>query len=161
MKSKFCLFAIILVLVVSLVPLSGVSAQRTTSAPASAASMAPAPAPAARETYSKTIKYRVTKKCGGAACLSYTQKITWTYDNNMIQTIVSSMKGVVYNTNWDFKGYVIKATGGGAGQRAYSLWTEGWFSKASVGKTAHFNIAMQILYDGTYWKWGWKYCELG
>jgi hypothetical protein len=157
MKSKFFLFTIILILVVSLVPLSGVSAQRTAPAPASSASMAPAPAPAARETYSKTIKYRITKNCAGAACFSYTQKITWTYDNNKIITIDSSTKGLVYNPAWSYYGSWLLGTAGGAGQKHYYLWTMGRFYKASVYKFARLNITMQILYDGTYWKGGWWY----
>jgi hypothetical protein len=157
MKSKFCLFVIIFIVVVSLVPLSGVSAQRTTSAPASSVSMAPAPAPAARETYSKTIKYRITKNCAGAACFSYTQYITWTYDNNWILTVGSSTKGLVYNPDWVYVGPYTRGTAGGAYAKAYYLWTEGEFFKDVTGKYARLNIAMQILYDGTYWKSGWRY----
>jgi hypothetical protein len=160
MKSNFFLFTIIFILVVSLVPLSGVSAQRTTSAPASSVSMSPAPAPAARETYSKTIKYKITKNCGGAACLSYTQKITWTYDYDTILAIDSSTKGLVYNPDWDYVGADELGTAGGAGQKAYYLWSRGGFYKASVSKFASLNIAMQILYDGTYWKWGWWYAYI-
>ena len=48
MKKKLFLFAIVLILIVSLVPLSGVSAQRA--APASSAVMSAASAPAARAT---------------------------------------------------------------------------------------------------------------
>jgi hypothetical protein len=157
MKSNFFLFTIIFILVVSLVPLSGVSAQRTTSAPASSVSMSPAPAPAARETYSKTIKYRITTTCAGAACYSYTQKITWTYDNNIIMTINASTKGSTYNPAWSYQNSSPEGTAGGAGQKAYYLWTRGMFYKASVSKIALVNIAMQILYDGTYWKCGWRY----
>jgi hypothetical protein len=160
MKSKFFLFTIILILVVSLVPLSGVSAQRTTSAPASSVSMSPAPAPAARETYSKTIKYRITKNCGGVACLSYTQKITWTYNNKWILTIDYSNKGIAYNPAWSYDGWSPLGTAGGAGKRAYYLWLAGMFSKDlgdGTWKEASLNITMQVLYDGTYWKYGWWY----
>jgi hypothetical protein len=160
MKSNFFLFTIIFILVVSLVPLSGVSAQRTTSAPASSVSMSPAPAPAARETYSKTIKYKITKNCGGAACLSFTQKFTWTYDYDVILTVNMSHKGLVYNPDWSYQGSSFGGTAGGAGQKAFYFWSRGWFYKASVSKSACLNNAMQILYDGTYWKWGWWYTEI-
>jgi hypothetical protein len=87
------------------------------------------------------------------------RNVGWTYDNNIIITIDSSTKELVYNTNWAYNGTFVHATGGGAGQKAYYLWTVGVFFKASVSKLAYLNIAMQILYDGTYWKYGWWWAD--
>jgi hypothetical protein len=97
------------------------------------------------------------------APFSYIRKITWTYDNNIIITIDSSTKGRIYNPAWSYEGSSPEGTAGGVGHRTYYLWMAGMFSKDlgdGMWKEASLNIAMQILYDGTYWKWGWWYTEI-
>jgi hypothetical protein len=159
MKSKFGLSAIIFVVVVSLAPLSGVSAQRTASAPASSASMAPAPAPAARATYAKEIKTQIVMYCWGLKCYKYVQKIYWQYDNSAFITVVGTRKGVVYQSRWAYYGSDPIATAGGIGKIYYFLWTEGTFYKASTGKYAYLNIMQQVFADGTWWKYKFYYKE--
>jgi hypothetical protein len=76
MKRKSLLFAIVLIMAVSLAPSGGVSAQRT--GPASSASESAAPVPAARTTYHKLIKTQwKVNDCYGNPVGKYIQKIYW------------------------------------------------------------------------------------
>jgi hypothetical protein len=152
MKRKSFLFVVVLILVVSLVPLSGVSAQRT--APTSSASMSAAPAPAARATYAKEIKNKMTMYCGGTVCFRYVQKIYWQYDYSTVSYWAATMKGLLYQTGWYYDGYSVIGTAGGAGKTAYYRWTRGQFYNSTYGYY-WLHVAMQVFYNGNYWKDKW------
>jgi hypothetical protein len=154
MKKKSFLIAIVIILVVSLVPLSGVSAQRT--APASSASMSAVSAPAARATYTKSIKTKLVFNCYGSKCLKYVQKITWQYDNTSVLTAVPSVKGVVFQSPWVYDGdsLVSKVD---ARPFYFFEWTKGGFHKPTGGKYVALNIMQQVFPDGTWFAYKFYY----
>jgi hypothetical protein len=152
MKRRGFLFAVISILIVSLVPLGGVSAQRT--AASSSASRSLAPAPAARVLYSKTIKTKVTAYIYGYRQFKYVQKIYWAYNNKTIRYWEATMKGVVYNPDWSYLGFSIKASYGGVGYPSYYRWTRGHFREPTLGNF-YIHIEQEVYYDGTYWTNWW------
>lgn len=154
MKRRVYLFAVTLILVVSLVPLSGVSAQRTAPAPASSASMSADPAPAARATYQKSIKAQKKMYCGGLICFMYKQKLTWQYDYSKIVYWAATMQGFIYQSGWYYYGYSLIGSAGGVGKTAYYRWTRGTFYSSTHGYY-YLHVAMQVFYDGAYWKDKW------
>lgn len=148
---KFFLFVFVIILVISLVPLSGVNAQRTT--PAFSASMSAASAPAARATYTKTVKTKVAINDGATndALFKYVQKITWGYDYSTIKSVAHSTKGVLIDPFWLYLGSALVSTSGGKGKTYYSLQTKGEFLFSPSTVTVWINIKQKVFADGT-WK---------
>lgn len=141
---KLFLFCIVFILIVSLVPLSGVSAQRA--APAASANTAPA----AQATYTKTIKTSLIVNCSGVKCLKYVQKITWEYDNSLIVSDDYEYKGVSYNSSWAYMHPRVVTMQGGPGLPYGFVWTEGTFLKGSTGMYILTHIAQFFFADGTW-----------
>jgi hypothetical protein len=154
MKRKLFLYAVVLILVVSLVPLSGVNAQRAAPAPASSAAMSAAPAPAARATYAKEIKVQKVMYCGGAPCFKYVQKIYWQYDYSLVKYWAAQMKGKIFQSGWSYFGYSLIGSAGGVDKTAYYRWTRGTFYSSTYGYY-YLHCVMQVFYNGGYWKDKW------
>jgi hypothetical protein len=152
MKHRGFLFAIILIMVISSVPLGGVNAQRA--APVSSATWSLAPAPAGRVLYSKTVKTKVTAYIYGYRQFAYVQKIYWVYNNKTIRAWQATMKGIVHNPDWSYLGFIRKASYGGVGYEFYYRWTKGRFREPALGDF-YIHIEQQVYYDGTYWKNWW------
>jgi hypothetical protein len=96
----------------------------------------------------------MTIYCGGTICYRYNQKIYWTYDYSKVLSWSATIKGLVYQSGWTFNGYANVATGGGAGKSAYYRWTAGQFWHATYGYY-YLHVAMQVFYNGNYWKDKW------
>jgi hypothetical protein len=147
---KIGLFAIILIMVVSLVPLGGVSAQRA--APASSASMSAASAPAARLTYYKQIKTQLVMYTSSKA-FKYVQKIYWGYDYSTVRYWSYITKGVVWQTaNCNFLGSNVYSQSGGVGYTYFYLMTQGIFWWKPTEDYYYINIEQEVRKDGTWWK---------
>jgi hypothetical protein len=150
MKKRFFLFGIIVFLVVSLVPLSGVSAQRATSA--SSAAMSGVSAPSARTIYSKDIKTQLVYYCGGVKCFKLALKTNWTYDKSTILSHVTIANGVSFQSNWEYRGPAWISDVGGVGMTYSFHWVEGTFRKASSGGYVYvyLDIWQGFFADGTW-----------
>jgi hypothetical protein len=154
MKRTGFLFAVILTLVVSLVPLSGVSAHRMTSvSPSPALSLASAPA--ARVLYSKEIKSKKYLDFNGTVCMKYVQKIYWMYNYKYVRYWQATMKGRTYQPGWIYLGYKKIGSAGGVSYTYYYRWTHGIFYNPIYGYY-YIDIEQEVYKDGTYWKdWFW------
>lgn len=151
MKKGF-LFVVVLILIVSLVPLSGVSAQRPV--PASSADTAPA----ARATYYKQIKTQVKMYSGPTLAFKYVQKLYWGYDYSIIQSWAATMKGVCFMPAYcTYLGYKLKSSAGGPGYTYYYRWTRGKFYWSGGGAGYYaLHIEQEVYPNGTWWKHkGW------
>lgn len=151
MKKRAFIFAIVLLLVVSLVPLSGVSAQRP--APASSASLSAAPAPAAAPTYYKTLKTKIVLTYSGLNCMKYVQKTYWGYDYATITLWIITRKGVTFMpADAIYEGSVTRQTFGGIGETYFYGWTTGLFWWVPHTMFYLFDIQQEVYADGTWWK---------
>jgi hypothetical protein len=146
MKRKALLFAITLILVVSLVPLAGVSAKQSPSASSTAA---------AATVQKKTIKTAGLLYCNSYPCFKYKQQIKWWYDGKRVTAYVATMKGVIYQYGWYYLGYYLWATSGGAGKRSYYRWTEGEFWSSTYGYY-YIDVEQKVKRNGASWgNWWW------
>lgn len=145
---RLFLFAIVLTLVVSLVPLSGVNAQRV--APTSATSMTTAPA--ARAIQSKTVKTQMAVSHNGTRSFKYVQKISWEYNGKKIISYKATMKGLVYKPDQDvfYMGSVVWNRNGGVGSDHYYQVSVGYFAWFPTRTRYEIHIAHTVEADG---KW--------
>jgi hypothetical protein len=147
MNRKLFLFAVILILAVSLVPLSGVSAQRA--APVSSAD----PAPAARATYYKQVKTQLIMYYGGSKAFKYVQKLYWGYNYSTVNYWSATMKGVVFQpSKVSYYGYALQSSFGGVGYTYYYRWTHGVFYWYPTSKYYYLDIEQEVYNNGTWWK---------
>lgn len=150
MKKVF-VFASVLIMVIALMPLGGVSAQRP--APVSSASLSAAPAPAAAVTYYKQIKTQFKMYYGGAVAFKYVQKLYWGYDYNRITTWAATMKGKVFQPAYvSYSGYSLISTAGGVNYPYYYRWTYGTFWWNPTATYYYLHIEQEVYDNGTWWK---------
>jgi hypothetical protein len=149
MKRKALLFGVTLALIVSLLPLAGVSARESS----------PSSSEAAATVLKKTIKNKGSIYDSGYLTARYVQKIQWWYNGSRVKAYAATMKGTIlyWIGDWFYLGYALVSTSGGVGHKSYYRWTEGQFNSSCWGFNFYVEIEQQVYADGTSWGNVWFY----
>jgi hypothetical protein len=140
MKRKALLFGITLVLIVSLLPLAGVSARESS----------PASSEAAATVLKKTIKTKGMWYESNLLAAKYVQKITWWYNGSRVKALVVTNKGDTYTPpDWIYNGYAVWAESGGAGHKGYYRSTHGYFYSPYWDINFFIDIEQYVYADGS------------